>query len=917
MTHDNVFLASQRRGALLLVVLSMLILFLMLGTVLVTHATRSRTAATSFATAVSASTNSTRIANAVLDEALMQLIRGKPNPDTSDKNDESLLADKYSALPAVTGTATITSADILVTVTFTPAGNTWDIDNDGDGTTDRSATYLDAGGRILTFLPTLDQVGTKSSYRILRAEPADPTDPTSFPFTCYLENHRPELSATLPATGTPVEVILNNQEFPSAIAFAEPYDSFEQDAWLTQCSLSGTSATEPLRIERTAFQNAASPAPVVDNDGDGVLDSEWRTTAWKNTVFPNRTLPNGDTLAFDVSYLVYDLDSRFNVNAHGSLDYAKKAPNTWNSPSAWGTVPQAITDEQIEPGFGWGVADIHLPFTAGTDDRVLAQSISQGMASVTGTSASPAFFRETRLPSVDGRYGWGPGATANTPADSPSYDELQQRTAYNNNKLVDLKSLMMLFVDTTQTPPELNYRVPADYVSAANLLADPYELAIDGTVPRINAYGNGANSDANSLFSLSELERVLRQYDSDATTLPQRLANILVRRATDLRMLVTTDSWDTPALTGDTANRVLTYFAGLASNIPPDVLYEMVSPDIAGGMRFDINRPFDTSSAANLVTSKNAFCRHLYCLLIALGETDHQKIAQWVVNVLDYRDNDSRSTQFVYDTDLSDGWGDAGDNSGRGGGAGWAPTTNVIQGNEKTTLVIAETAAWWDNTPDGELFVMLYRPPADSISFPDGSTETLGQLEPILTGPNGDLDICKKNSLGDPIWRLRYVEPNGPVSYVRLDNTNPGSLNGVYNGGNTACQNSVSTLEVPADGFVVIYPGENANGVTFANQTPSFKLLPMGVGQGKKMGFVDTNSQNGCTVHLERLADPEAAFHASTNPYIDVNTFKAKAVAKNGFGVQNNGKSYRRCPYHFWSTPEQFVTQAGGSFAPL
>ena len=111
-----------------------------------------------------------------------------------------------------------------------------------------------------------------------------------------------------------------------------------------------------------------------------MLDSEWRDDAWKNTIFPNRTLPNGDTLEFQVSYLVHDLDSRFNVNAHGSLDYAKKAPNSWTTPSDWGTIPQEITDEQIEPGFGWGVADIHLPFTAGTDDRALAQRISQGMA---------------------------------------------------------------------------------------------------------------------------------------------------------------------------------------------------------------------------------------------------------------------------------------------------------------------------------------------------------------------------------------------------------------------------------------------------------------------------------------------------------------------------------------------------------
>jgi hypothetical protein len=403
----------------------------------------------------------------------------------------------------------------LVTVTFTPDDGEWNIDDDGDGATDRSATYLDAGGRILTFLPTPDQLGTRSSYRILRAEPANPSDATSFPFTFYLENHRPELSAVLSATNAPVNVILNNREFPAAMAFAEPYDSFQQDEWLTQYTLSGISATQPIVIERTAFQNAATPDPKVDNDGDGVLDSEWRNAAWKNTVFPSRTLPNGDSLEFQVSYLVHDLDSRFNVNAHGSLDYAEKLS------SDWGTVPQEIMDEQIEPGFGWGVSDVHLPFTGNTDGRTLTQRLAAGMTEASSTSGSPAFLRETRLPSLDGRYGKGNAVTADTSSGSASYEEVQDRNAYNNNKLVDLKSLIWVFVDSSQSPPVLSYRVPGDasdpYDPTTNLTADPYELCLGGNAPRINSYGTGIDTDANNLFSYSELERLLRQYDSDAT----------------------------------------------------------------------------------------------------------------------------------------------------------------------------------------------------------------------------------------------------------------------------------------------------------------------------------------------------------------------------------------------------------------
>ena len=230
---------ESRRGVLLLVVLSTLIVFLLLGTLLLTQSTRSRTAARAFATINASSSSNGALARDVLDEALMQLIRGTATDDQTDPSENSILLDKY----------------------HTPGRDT-----DGDGSLDQwsdgplsgeatgiqywptnvrrpllkvvinslkdlagnsvSPNYEALNGRIMTFLPPASKAGTQSSYRILR------TIASSGNYECYLANMSPAPGSVLPIWASASEtcpVHINDPEFQ-----IESHDSFTDDIWLTE-----------------------------------------------------------------------------------------------------------------------------------------------------------------------------------------------------------------------------------------------------------------------------------------------------------------------------------------------------------------------------------------------------------------------------------------------------------------------------------------------------------------------------------------------------------------------------------------------------------------------------------------------------------------------------------------------------------
>ncbi len=88
--------ARDRRGAFLLLVMSVLTLFVLVGTIAILEATRARETAAAFAAATAGSENRSVMARTLTNEALMLLIRGSTDEAVHGLlGSDSLLEDMY------------------------------------------------------------------------------------------------------------------------------------------------------------------------------------------------------------------------------------------------------------------------------------------------------------------------------------------------------------------------------------------------------------------------------------------------------------------------------------------------------------------------------------------------------------------------------------------------------------------------------------------------------------------------------------------------------------------------------------------------------------------------------------------------------------------------------------------------------
>jgi len=165
-------LPANRRGVLLLVVLSMLTLFMLLGVTYLAAATRSRETAQAFARLTFRGDEVRVPAASLLDRVLMTVVRGGtsgrvpvsgPTVGTSGTATfESLLGDRYGAAGTLSGTATGFTA---LTVSGTATGVL-----SGTVSVGTNCRPTDLCGRILTFTEPGRPI---TSHRIIRAIRAD------------------------------------------------------------------------------------------------------------------------------------------------------------------------------------------------------------------------------------------------------------------------------------------------------------------------------------------------------------------------------------------------------------------------------------------------------------------------------------------------------------------------------------------------------------------------------------------------------------------------------------------------------------------------------------------------------------------------------------------------------------------------
>lgn len=597
----------------------------------------------------------------------------------------------------------------------------------------------------------------------------------------------------------------------------------------------------------------------VDCDGDGVRDA-----VWVDLGFPLQTDPSGRRYKPLFAILCTDLDGKLNLNAHGNLSHvaplAPALPVTL--PSASGPIP---SEGNLPRGQGYGPPEITLAplFSSAAEYRALLQG--------NAANGLPGRYGLNMLPGDDGiqilaqvkLFEYPPALLATSPANY--FLPNTPLSAFSSP--FDLRGEFALGLD---------YR--------GQLL---YERSTEPNLVINSAYEADLSGKATSGFSLApvpdlpfsaaEFERLLRSYDVDVASLPDRLWHLVdvFRNDPGARRAVTFASYDPPSpgilawpelrdelrdIGMDRLRHIVDLVRArmidarsLQSQLDqPAViarlnkdLASLLSPDMVMGLRFDVNRPFgngqddpspvtgelnqvvdDHGVGANDFRGEDAtderfwggipfdhdndgivgndgdafrarhlYAKRLYVLMMAIKPPDLQidfdgdpsndcpdetayGIAQWAVNVVDFRDADSIMTPFEFDinpfnqgieTDYGwevDGILGTGDDS--------HPERGLVWGCERPELLITEAFALHDRrtedlavgdkttdgdvdfdqrlAPRGSFFLELYNPWAGDERLPgefyydsvNGGWASGVMLNQVTQGPTNRF----------PVWRV-------------------------------------------------------------------------------------------------------------------------------------------------------------------
>ena len=1007
-----------RRGVLLLVVLSMLTLFLMLGAAYLVTATRARESAKAFAR-LTFGGDDVRVPHArMLDTVLLRIVRGGSAPTASGAaaptvSFESLLADKYGA-GTVTGTGTRFAAVGGAAAVLT-----------GSVTLGASFQSTDLNGRLITFSAPGRPVTT---HRIIRAEGSGGATSNAADTQFTLTIDTPRGAAPFVGPLSSARAVINGREFAGIAPANESWDGFDASnpflASVQPGSLISTSTVSRLSFTTALAAGTLGPGydfdgdlipDAADNDNDGSYDG-----VFLDYGLPDSTDEFGNTVQLRASVLIVDLDGRFNVNAHDGL-----ARTVYGGTANWPLVSSGTMifsgstaiGYSTPIGSGYGPAEINGAFMfvnappnaplIGATNSFSSSAENPTLFAITGgtmmvgTRSGTTGSRYTsgqntpRLSRLEGKYGeqgptfppgWGSiSGTTFLPASSGrfprpgqlSIDDAASRpsdrrvpftagndasvnygvpsiwwTGSNNfnwaasptisattqplprgvfNSPPDLHGRMRTITGTTAgIVPQVRFakvewaNANSGTTSLQESADDPYELRLDtrrgfgGLL--FDPTAGGSSSSATSVLrdnplTPAELEPVLRPYDIDTNRLPPRLAAMLGSAAEESRLKVTTESWDTTAITGSAAV-VLFGTAGGGTGwlqsmsgagvFGTNPISGVIGGEVARGERFDLNRPLAASgtaadtigypaTAAALLSGtyhlqRQAYFKDLYTLLFALNPTaTPATLAQWAANATEFRDGDSRIIPFEYDTNPANGWAPDGhvvsDEAGE---------RKVVWGAERPEIVIREAFAWRNSaaapsvTGTAGIVISLHRPwnsraytgtsgtltisaePCD-VAFdtfgtgvtPVGTGTALDQVDlgkqagPTVYSGTGNLTAFNAvTSSTFPIWRLRIV--GSSTTILRLDTAIPwAAANEIVV---PTVTNGATKPRLPVDSTITILSG------TFiaVGPTPTTGTATIVVsGSNRVAPALLPGSANTLTVYLERLSDPSQTLTAA------------------------------------------------------
>ena len=229
----------------------------------------------------------------------------------------------------------------------------------------------------------------------------------------------------------------------------------------------------------------------IDNDNDGVADS-----IWVDPGLPIVTSKDGKRYKRLVAILVKDLDGRIQLNAHGNLSTASD-PNQRAETVTPGPLGLAAAGSYLPRGIGFGPADVSfLNLLSG--DTAAYQSVLQGRYASNFTNDS------------------GATAVPGQPNVRDSFSIVNHHGVPNNYTALggwyashpDVWGRGAIVLDHGGHP------TTAFMGQNNEMLDNPYEMTLSG------GYDN-----ADSPYSIVEIEKLLRYHDIDAQLLPCRLCN--------------------------------------------------------------------------------------------------------------------------------------------------------------------------------------------------------------------------------------------------------------------------------------------------------------------------------------------------------------------------------------------------------
>jgi hypothetical protein len=568
----------------------------------------------------------------------------------------------------------------------------------------------------------------------------------------------------------------------------------------------------------------------VDTDNDGINDA-----VWIDIGLPTQSNSEGRLFRPLVAYRVVDMDNRLNLNAHGNF-----------VDESFGNPPQ------VAVGAGYGVAEISLSVPGLTNVQ-------------TPLGASPSLYNQW----LEQRYGADNvpgGSVLGSNQKLFGYPTMPDDIGRGRSKFNTALDLFGRFPVTADVSGPINNLLPGFEPVDINI-ANPYEVSFaiggsqnDRLFTAVEMEGLLRSSDPDAQLISSRLNpsiiRDVEQFPIDANdesllgdlftthsfevnmpatarSLPERLHDLLrtLERTPELtltrqqRRQIIEDLLPREVILGGKLNLNRYFGNGIDNNDNGGV--RGVSDDLVELASALEQTPQNGMPSFNAARAKQRLVRDLYITLLLVCGDDppadfdydgegssveveyHRMMAQWAVNIVDFRDADSINTPFRFDPEPFDGT--AFDDI--------ADPNFIVWGCERPEVLITETFAFhdrqnqdtgtadlvadgdddWDSVaqPISGAVIELYNPWTGPNNFQ--------RLGAELGNPNTNaVNLSSATDGGDPVWRIalkrnRTISNPGDTDVLRtIFFVDPG----------TSAANAGTDSFFPSNGTMVLAPGD-------------------------------------------------------------------------------------------------------------